>query len=77
MKPNVVPMDEELRRAVEFADWFRDMLVNNNVAVVSLRGIDVNCEPFSFDIVPRPGNDVLRYMLIGLLEETKAMLIPE
>jgi len=78
-KSNVVPIDDHaagLRANVEFAEWLRDELAANRVATMSVRGVDITGEPFTFDII-QINADTLRYMMIGLLEEAKALLTVE
>lgn len=77
---NVQPLfpesDAIQKRVLEFVDWMRSQVESNEIAAVTIRGIGADGEAFRFDIVPI-GSDTLRYMMIGQLEEAKAMLTVE
>lgn len=77
MAAEIVPIDfhtEVLHQVVGWADELRDMLVENKVAALVIRGINKDGEPFDWTIVPDKA-PTLRYMLIGQLQEAISEII--
>lgn len=80
MTENVQPLfpehEEIHKQVIEFVAWLHEEVCANRVACMTVRGVSRDGEPFGFDIVPING-ETLRYMMIGQLEEAKAMLTSE
>lgn len=70
----IVPGNEEIQqRALEFIDWLRTETERGAITAVSIRGVCSDGETFQYDRVPI-GGDTIRYVMVGQLEEAKAML---
>ena len=74
---NVVALNfqsECVNNLVSWADDLREMLAQNKVAALVVRGIDIDGEPIAWSIQPDTGQTI-RYVMIGMLSEAHAEMI--
>lgn len=77
MSAEVVPINyqtEALHTVVGWADELRELLVENKVSALVIRGIDKDGNPLDWTIIP-DNAPTLRYMLIGQLQEAVGDLL--
>lgn len=70
---NVIPLNPESKayheEIVAFFDGLAQRFRNNEIATISVNGVDRDGDPFRFDVVPIEDRHTLRLLMLGLLTE--------